>query len=288
MRERYASLEQLRGLENPSASAGQLANAYGALGLMLTATDHYAAAATSYLHAQALAPNDMRWPYYLGRLNIRTGELARAAEFLGRAVELQPTDVPALVSLGQVHLDGGRPDAAEPLFAQAVLLEPGSSAALAGLGRAALDSGAYLRATEHLERALALDQQASTLRFPLAMAHRALGNLEAAEAHLQLGGDGEPTLDDPLMQAYDELLQGAVAHERRGLQALNEGRLAEAAGAFREGLALEPDNPALRHRLATALVVGGDTTGPSKSSRSSCGVHRTLPRRISASGRSTT
>src|SRR5262245_39417329 len=40
-----------------------LANAYGDLGNLLMAADYNDAAEPYYLHAQALAPNDAKWPY---------------------------------------------------------------------------------------------------------------------------------------------------------------------------------------------------------------------------------
>jgi tetratricopeptide (TPR) repeat protein len=156
----------------------ELASAYGAFGLVLMATNYGDAANASLLHAQALAPDDMRWPYYLGQLHTLIGDGTRATEFFERAVDLQPTNVATLVSLGRAYLDQGRPEAAERLFDQALLLEPSSGAVLAGMGRAALAQRDYRGAAEHLERALAVEPRASSLRYPLAMAHRALGNVE--------------------------------------------------------------------------------------------------------------
>ena len=255
---RYASLREI---ENTSARPVELANAYGALGLVLMATEYYDAACASYLNAQALVPDDMRWPYYLGQLYTMTENRAQAAKFFERAIELQSTNVAALVWLGRTHLEQGRPEAATQLFNHAVLLEPGSAAALAGLGRTALVRQDYLTATEYLGQALSIEQQASSLHYPLAMAYRALSNLEAAETHLRRRGNGEPTLRDPLMQEYHDVLQGVVAFEWRGVEALNEGRWAAAAEFFRRGLTLEPDNPSLRVWLASALVPEGDVRG---------------------------
>ena len=38
-------------------------NAYGQLGNLLLAAEYFDAAEACYLHAEALAPNEMRWPY---------------------------------------------------------------------------------------------------------------------------------------------------------------------------------------------------------------------------------
>ena len=66
VRERYASLQALHTTADANPAPAALANAYGAVGVILMAAEFVDAAAISYLHAQALAPGDPRWPYYLG------------------------------------------------------------------------------------------------------------------------------------------------------------------------------------------------------------------------------
>ena len=237
----------------------ELANACGALGLILMAAEYFEAAALSYRHAEALAPRDRRWPYYLGHLHRRMENRDAAAAAFERALALQSSDVPTLVWLGRARLDEGRPELAERLFRQAAAFDPRSAAALAGAGRAALARGGFLRAAEYLEQALAVAPQASRVHYPLAMAYRALGEMELAEAHLARRGRAEPPLRDPLMEELDALLPSPMKLEGRGIQALRSGRWAAAVEAFRQGLELEPDNASLRQRLATALAAGGDT-----------------------------
>ena len=93
------------------------------------------------------------------------------------------------------------------------------------------------------------------------MAYRELGRLELAEQYLRQRGGGAPGLPDPLLQQSTGLLDSPLAHERRGSRALSAGRHAEAAEAFRAGLALAPDDPTLRHRLGVALDMAGDARG---------------------------
>ena len=257
VRARDAALRAL--LADPAAPNAALVGAYGDLGLALMATEYYEAAAASYRQAQALAPRDRRWPYYLGQLHLMTLDPVQAAAWFERALDLATSDEATLVWLGRTRLDQGRPEAAERLFAHAAAVEPRSAAAWAGAGRAALARHDYLRATESLERALQLDPRASTVHYPLAMAYRALGRLELANAHLQRRGAREPTLVDPLMVRFYDVLESPMVFERRGVQALAEGDWETAAGIFRQGLELDPDIPALRERLATALAMGGDT-----------------------------
>ncbi len=251
-------MEKLEARRTPPVELG---NAYGELGLILMAAEHYEAAASCYLNAQALVPNAMRWPYYLGHLYRKNGDGAKAAEFFTRAVELRPTDVATLIWLGETYLDQSRPEAAELTFIQALSLEPRSAAALSGVGRAAFARQDAARAVEYLERALSVDGRASSLHYPLAMAYRRLGELDKADAHLRQRGNGTLRAPDPLMEEYAGLLHSTQAYEARGLRALENGRWAAAEKLFRTGLELAPDDPALRHRLATALFMAGDARG---------------------------
>ena len=259
VRGRHARLDAM--LAEPGAPPAELAGAFGELGLVLMAAEYHDAAADCFRSAIDLAPGEMRWPYYLGHLHAADGGRAAAAELFARAHELRPTDLPALVRLGDTRLDQGRPDAAEEAFMRALALDRGSAAALAGMGRAALAQGDAGRAVDYLQRALAADGSATSLHYPLAMAHRQLGDLDAAEAHLRRRGGGTAAPPDPLMDAYAEVLESAITYETRGLRALRNGELAAAEDLFRRGLELAPGDPALRHRLGTVLMMAGDPDG---------------------------
>ena len=261
VRERYDAVQAALADADPDSARAGLVDAYGELGLVLMAIKYYDVAAACYRHAQALAPRDRRWPYYLGHLYRLTEDRTEAAAWFEQALELTPSDEATLIWLGRIYLDQGRPEAAERLFAHAATVEPRSAAAWAGIGQAALARRDYLRATESLERAIELDPAASAVRYPLAMAYRALGQSAAAAAHLERRGNRGPGFVDPLMVRFQDALEGAMVFERRGNQALAAGDAAAAAELFRQGLELEPDDPTLRYRLATALATGGDAAG---------------------------
>lgn len=259
IRERYTSLNQK--LADAGASRADRAAAYGELGRVLTAAKFGDEAASCYLHAEELAPGDMRWPYYLGHVYLIKGGRGRAAAAFERASKLQPADVPTLVYLAETYLDDGRPDEAQSTFSRALSLQPRSAAAVFGAGRAALVRQAYPQAVDYFERSLAIDPRASAVHYPLATAYRALGQREKAEAHLRQRGDGWPDLEDPLRQDEDDVLDSPVAYEHRGVQALKNQDWAAAAGAFRKGLELAPADPTLRHWLGAALYAAGDVKG---------------------------
>ena len=220
--------DALRRAGSTGATAAALGNAYGELGLILMATRFYEAAETAFGHAQALAPRQMRWPYYLAQLHRTTGDQPRAVESFERSVELDPTYVAALVHLGELYLDEGRAEEAEPLFEQALAVDPASAPALSGIGRAALAQGATARAIEYLERALAIGPSAWDIQYNLATAYREAGNADRAEEHLSRRGGDPPEPPDPLMRAYESLLRSPRNYETRGVAAMQDGRPAEA------------------------------------------------------------
>jgi tetratricopeptide (TPR) repeat protein len=247
-----------RMIENRSTARLELAEAYGELGNLLMAAESLDVAEACYRNAEALAPNDPRWPYYLGHLYRIRGDASNARAAFERALQLAPNDVATLVWLGNLYLDRDRVPAAASLFTKALSLEPGSVAALAGLGRAELAAANYAQAAAHFEQALAGDPRATIIHYPLALAYRGLGDRDRAEAHLRQRGQVDVTPTDPLMQRLGTLLQSGVAYESRGVRALNRGEWVEAAIDFRKGLELAPDRASLHHELGTALAMGGD------------------------------
>lgn len=256
----------LRALQqDPSVERTALAGAYGALGNTLFAAEYFSAAETPYLNAEALAPRDFRWPYYLGHLYRRRGEWEPAAAAFERALAIRTDDVAALVWLGDTRLAQGQPEAADRAYATALARDPRATAAVFGLGRAALARQQYSRAVEQFERALALDPRASGIQYPLAMAYRGLGNVAAATVHLRSRGDTRPQVPDPLMAGMNQLLHSATRYDNRAREALSRGDWTAAIRIAREGIALAADNPALeaslRHRLGTALAQTGDPDG---------------------------
>ena len=255
VRERYAVLERLAREKPPP---GELGRAHGEVGLILMAAEYETRALESLANAQVLAPDDPRWPYYLGQLRLLRGEHTEAQAAFERVRALRPTDLPTLVRLGETHLDRGRPGDADRLFREALALAPRSAAVLGGVGRAALAQQNHARAVQYLGQALSIEPQATSLHYPLALAYRGLGDLARADAHLRQRGGGDPTLADPLMEEYDGLLKSALAYQLRGVKALGSGKWEQAAALFRKGLELEPQNAALALQVGTALHLMGD------------------------------
>jgi protein O-GlcNAc transferase len=262
VRDRYAALSaKAASTQMPSE---ELARAYGDVGLILMATGYHAAAETSLRNAQALAPRDAKWAYYLGQLYLLTSDRANTLKSFERALELRPRDLPTIIRLGEAYLDHGKPEDAERLFLRARDIDPRSAAALEGLGRVAQARGDQARAVEYLEQTLTLDPKATRVHYPLAQSYRSLGQDEKAEAHLEQRGDGRPAFSDPLMQSYYWLVDSAEAHYQRGVLAMQAGQWDPAADLFRKGLALDPENVQIGYSLGLALYWKGDQDAAAK------------------------
>lgn len=250
-----------RAIADRSLPPAELSAEYGRLGTLLMAAEQVDAAEPCYLNAQQLAPDDVRWPYYLGQLYRVKGPVPQAATSFERALQLRPEDVPTLVWLGDVYLTLGRVDDAGQLFSKVLATQPTLVPALFGAGRVALARKEYARAVTLLEQCLALDPRATATHYPLGMAYRGLGNASLAQQHLSQPGDVKIQPVDPLMAALDEALESPRAYDIRGGRLLETGEWANAAAQFRKGLELDPADPALRLRLGTALFQMGDPSG---------------------------
>jgi tetratricopeptide (TPR) repeat protein len=258
VRERHAAAAQAG--TSPTPDAGR-ARAYGELGMVLMAAEYFTEAETAFQDAEALAPAEMRWPYYLGHLYRRLGDAGKATAAFERAVKADEGYVPALVWLGNSYLDEGKPEAADPLFDKALARDPRMVAALLGRGRAALARNDYPNAIAFLERGLTIDPDAGPVHVALALAYRSAGQPDKARAHLRLQGTTPLRPPDPIFEEIELLLETPVAYELRGAREMSAGKYDEAIATFQKGVALAPDEPALRHKLATCLALKGDLNG---------------------------
>ena len=221
-----------RSLEHgPGGRSAQLrqqseaAGAYGEVGRLLMAAEYFEAAEPYLLHAQAQAPEDVRWPYYLGHVlhGQRRAGAARLPRFNARS-SCSRTTRPRWS--GWATCTWTRASRSWPSrCSRARCRAARPVAALFGLGRAALARRDFARAVDYFEQALAADPRASVAHYPLALAYRALGDAAKAEAHLRQRGGVEVGPPDPLMVELRGLLTGPVAEEARGRPRARRRRL---------------------------------------------------------------
>ena len=89
LRERYAALTAKQRRSRNGAS--DLATEYGEMGKLLLAAELLDPAEAALLNAQALAAGAMTWPYYLGHLYRKKGDIPTATVAFERALRLSPT-----------------------------------------------------------------------------------------------------------------------------------------------------------------------------------------------------
>ena len=263
VRERHATLT--RAIDQTSTPVAELGRAYGQFGMVLQAAEFFDAAEPSYLNAEQLVPDDVRWPYYLANLYKSRGETDKAEGAFKRALALQPDDLATLVWLGRLHLDQGKADEAAVLFEKVHTLSPGTVAAVAGLGRVAVAKRDYAAAVKYLEDALTIDPDADSLHAPLAAAYRGLGQIDKARPHIGQWRNRDLPVPDPRQQDMDLLLESGLSYELRGIRAFEARDWTAAKEFFRKGVALTKANTplsrSLHHKLGTALFLTGDQAG---------------------------
>jgi tetratricopeptide (TPR) repeat protein len=246
---------------------------YGRLGMQFAGYGLVEEAEAAYLNARVLAPAEFRWAYYLGVLYDTTSRPEEAIPALERALELGPGYLAGMARLGDLLAGQDRVGEATRRYRDALALDPSCIPCLVGLGQMALQDRDYAAAVAHLEQALELAPGAATIRYPLALAYRGLG--EDGKAQEQLDARAEATRNtgmgrqidragvfDPLVQELEATaVAGNVAIEARGVMAARDGRWAEAIAEFKTLVAADPENAVSRNLLALALMTTGDREG---------------------------
>ena len=268
LREAYRSLMLLQ----PGKGAEELASeprrvergeAYAKLGKLFMAGKLLDMAERCLRNAQVLAPDDFRWPYYLGHILINKGELTKSVEHFEQVLRIRPNDFATLVWLGHVYIELGRPETAERVLTRARALGPDTQAVLYQLGRASLAKQDYANAVQYLEEAVRLNPAAAVIHYPLAMAYRGLGDFEKAQSNLDRtsgrGGAGASvTMPDPLMADVSTVLRSPQVFWELGQHASARGDWPEAVRQLRKVSELAPDDAVVRLNLALTLNRMGD------------------------------
>lgn len=242
--------------EDDGAAREELATLYGRMGQLYYLYAYDDAARAAFENARRLAPGDPHWPYYLGVLHERRGELDEAARELRSVLERRPGDVPTLLRLGEVALADHRLDDAEEHYRTA--LEAGAGAAARyGLGRIALERGEADTAADLLERVIEEHPDSGPVHYQLGLAYRQLRELDRAREHLARRGGEPPAFEDPLVDGLGLLAAGGAVHMDRGNRALARDRPEDAVAHYRRAVEEAPGDRRAREALASALARSG-------------------------------
>ena len=245
----------------PDANPQAMARAYGRLGALLVLREVEAPADAAFRNAQALDPNEFRWPYYAGYLALMSGNADQALTYLERARTLNPDYPPLYLRLGKVQLDRSVLPEARTHLERAAQTPGLAAAANYYLGQIANLERRHQDAITHLEAALAADPQATEAHWPLAQAYRALGQNDLARSHMAQVAARTPKAEDPLLVELQGAARQSVPAFERAVYAVGQRDYRVAAEQFAAGLAVDPDNRAARVSYARVLYLNGDPDG---------------------------
>lgn len=244
-------------LAAPAPDRDALAAAYGRLGALLLLLEVEAQADACLRNAMTLQPSEFRWPYYAGYLAMLAGNLDTALQYLETARAIDP-DYPTLyIRLGKVRLDRGLLTEARTALERVQDIPELASPANYYLGQIAVLERRFADAVALLEAALAANPDATEVHYPLAQAHRALGDAERAKAHLDQFKLRAPEIADPLLAEMQAASKRSLPAFKRAIHAVREGDYAEAVEQFEQGLGVDPDNAAARISYARVLYLVG-------------------------------
>ncbi len=279
-----ASLQRIRRrelyLEGLIADGGsgkeRLATAYGELGRIYQAHGLAESAGPCYENASRLQPSAFEWPYLAARAYWQREHAEEALAAVQRALAIRPDDVPALVFQGDVQRATGRIDDAQKAYTRAVEMAPQCAPALYGLGEIASLRGDFPVAIRMFEDALRNQPEASRVHYPLSLAYARVGVSEKAKRHLAQRGNVDVAVADPLFDAV--LRQNPYTYARRGQDALENGRVAEALELLRAASQVLPEDAEIRVHLGAALARSGDYEAALEQYREAVRLQPTNPR----------
>jgi len=244
-------------LEDAAAEPARRAGAVGELGMHYHAYGLAEEAAACYEIAGRLAPEEPRWAHYSAQIERERGRLEQAAAGFERVLAASPAYLPARLALAELEMARGRLAEAGRQADEALRREERSAAGHFLLGQAASLREDFAAAARHYEAALALEPWASSVRYPLGLAYRRLGEEDRAREHLARRGDRRVSLPDPWMREIREIGTGVRAHLFRGSQAMRAGNLEAALAEFEAAVAADAEDPTARLNLGAALAQAG-------------------------------
>jgi tetratricopeptide (TPR) repeat protein len=220
------SLARQRVVANPSSG-----EAWGHYGVVLDAHDLVSDAIPCYRQARAMAPDEFRWAYFLGRaLEIGGGEAGEAAALCRTATELRPGYAPAHVRPADLLVREAQPDSALAEYRKAIELDPMLGHAYRGVGQTLLSLKRVDEAVAPLERAAALLPEDGATLASLARAYARTGRRDEGRRAAERSRELEQihVYDDPVLAEIGAEGVSATICFRRGREFVDQGRYREA------------------------------------------------------------
>jgi len=251
-------LERIEEFRSKVLDQPDSAKAWGDLGQTFEVHHFSGQAATCYRQASRLAPEDFRWPYFLGCC-LSVSDQAGAIEALERATRLDPEYAPAQIRLGDAYLRSDRVDDAERAYRKALETDPFSAFAYLGSARVAVVRDRFEEAADQVESAIEVRDDFREAHRLAAQVYSRLGKPE--QARLETERAGEPgddlAMPDRLRAGLAEFGVSAGWRASRGESFAAEGDYNRAIAEFRAAVRLEPEIAGHHFRLASALQSAG-------------------------------
>jgi tetratricopeptide (TPR) repeat protein len=244
-------------LDNPRS-----APAWGKLGEVLTAFHYWKEGIVCFAQAEQLDPNEPRWPYHQGVLQLLLYNPNDAIPRLRRAVELcGNSNLAARLRLSEGLLSLGRLEEAEEGFRFLLERDPTNARVQLGLGRLALQRRQWQQAQSHLETAASDRHSAREAAIALAELHQRRGDGDAAEKWRGRAERLPPDTPwpDPFIEEILQLQAGKRFRLDEAEQLLQHGRVAEAITQLYELVKDYPDFTKAWFSLGRALLKAGDS-----------------------------
>lgn len=235
--------KQIQEAYNVLRSHPQDAAANGQLGMLLYAYQQNQSAAVCFERARALGAQDFRWTYYLASVQAALGDPVQSLFNFRETVRLKPDFQPAQLKLAEALLASGESVESQKLYESILQKNPNSSLAHYGLGRVMSAQKQLASAVDHLQKACEISPNFGAAHYALALVFRDLDDKAKAQEHLsfyQKDKVGRPHLDDPLLDAVQELRAGAHDYLKQGVALEAAGQLEQSATAHERALEIDP------------------------------------------------
>jgi tetratricopeptide (TPR) repeat protein len=244
-------------IERPQTPRLEVAESFGELGRLYHVSGHAAAAEACYQNARRLAPQDHRWPYYLGYLQQGQGRFDAALASYVNAVAIRSTGI-SMVRMAHVLIAQRQLDAAVAVLGNALRINPTSAPALTALAEIEYLFGSYQEALDHFKLALTHAPDATALHRRMADIYHRLGNESSAAEHESLAGSNGPPILDRLIAELVQLQDRSSWQLKVGQQAIRAGRFSDAVTAYRAAVEANPQSREAQLGLGQALELLGD------------------------------
>lgn len=239
-------------------TAAARAEAWGRLGMLYHAQSMLDEAEQAYREALADAPA-VPWHYLLGVVLGEGGGVDAAIAQYRKAIDSAPGGHGlSSYRLGLALLVKGDHPAATDALADARQAMPDAAAILGAQADVAIGLRDWSQAKALLERAVELEPDAGRLAYKLGQVYRRLGDLENARRWLERRNSIAPGIEDPLLLEVASLSMSPRFFLKAGERAWLRGDHAEALAAWRNAVALAPEDVDAGLVLSHALGEAGD------------------------------